>query len=106
MRRTPTALTALLLAAAPLTACSAEPSVDQRAVEAEVGERVENRYGAVPDDVTCPSDLRGDVDVTMTCFVTFNGVELDAEVQITEVLDDTLDFRVTLPDEFEDPLGE
>lgn len=105
MRRTPLAVTAVLLAA-PLSACSPPPVVEQRDLEVEVAERVEEQYGAAPDDVTCPNDLKGDVDITMTCFVTFDGVELDAEVQITEIVDDSLEYRVTLPDELDDPLDE
>jgi hypothetical protein len=85
-------LPALVLLAAPLSACSGEvsvgdgtPTVSASAVEGYIVDTLKTAAGASPDSASCPEDLEGTVDTTITCTVTDAEGDTDVEVVVTAV---------------------
>jgi hypothetical protein len=49
-------------------------------------------------DVDCPEDLEADVGATMECSADIGGVERGVTVEVTEVEDDTAQWKVDVKD--------
>lgn len=81
-----------------LASCSSEKSVSQSDVEDEVSSQLESQLGAAPD-VSCPDDLKAEVDQTMDCQVTTADQTVTVTVTVTSVDGDQANFSIELADD-------
>jgi outer membrane lipoprotein SlyB len=94
-----------LLTALAVSGCTASASVsrpvylDRATVEGKTAQMLTTEIGQPPEAITCPTDLRGAVGVTMRCAVTAEGREYGLTLQVTEVQDRQVLFEVTVDDE-------
>lgn len=95
MRRAPvvpSALSSALLAVALVGCGGAPPSVEQEELEQRVLEHVESETGVLPDDATCPGQLRGEVGNQTECLIAIEDVvDVSVEVEVVEVTGDSPD---------------
>ncbi len=92
LRRTIAALA--VASAALLTACSSTPVVDEGELEDKISEQLAEEVGTAPDDIDCPEDLTGEVGETMTCTLTAGEDVLDLTVEVTEVDGTEVNYEV------------
>ncbi|WP_370249041.1 DUF4333 domain-containing protein [Nocardioides sp.] len=73
-----------------VTGCSVEASigdvtVDKDDLATQIEPLAEQITGVAPDSVTCPEDLKGEVDATATCTADFGGEMHDFTATVTSV---------------------
>ena len=76
-------------------------SCAQNVPEAGVEDRTRELLAEMHDDVgdvDCPSDLDAEVGATMECAAIIGGVERGLTIEVTEVEDDTAQWRVDVKD--------
>lgn len=91
LRTTSVVLAALASAALVSAGCSASigtAKVDKDDVASQISTQLEAEVGEKPDEVTCPEDLKAEVDATITCKLTEQGETYDVTVTVTSVDDD------------------
>lgn len=100
MRKTLTAGGAVALIAL-LAACSGMNAVSADDVEEQAENQLEEQVGQRPD-ITCPEDLPAEVDATIECELTAEGMEETYAVTmtVTDVADDgNVGFDIKVADE-------
>ncbi len=80
-----------------LAACSSD-AVSQSDVEQEVSDQIAAQDGGSAPEVSCPDDLKAEVDETMDCEVTTDSETFTVTVKVTSVEGDTANFDITRAD--------
>jgi hypothetical protein len=93
---------ATLLAAWALAACSSTATLPADQVAREITQQLAAQFGVEADqipEVTCPGELVGVVDTTMTCLLT-DGVDVyDVDVTVTAVEGTNVKFSILVAEE-------
>src|SRR3954471_4958460 len=77
-----------------MTGCSSSNAVKQADVEQEIADQLGDQLGASPD-VSCPDDLKAEVDQTMDCDVTTSdGQTVSVTVKVTSVDGNSANFSI------------
>jgi hypothetical protein len=87
----PPRILALGLLVSLLAACSA--TVPESGVEDRTREILSEMYDDV-GEVACDEDLEAEVGATMECMATIDGVDRGLTLEVTEVEDDTAEWKV------------
>lgn len=83
-----------------LAACSSEKSVSQADVEQEASSQLAEQTGQAAPDVSCPGDLKAEVDETMDCELTVEGDDTvyPVTITVTSVDGDQANFSIEVGD--------
>lgn len=83
-----------------LAACSSEKSVSQEDVEQEASTQLAEQSGETISDVSCPGDLKAEVDETMECDLTLEGDDTvyPVTITVTSVDGDQANFSIEVGD--------
>ena len=102
MRTTRNLLLAALLVGGGLflAACSGDKSVSQEDVEQEASSQLAEQTGQDAPDVSCPGDLKAEVDETMECELTVEGDDTvyPVTITVTSVDGDQANFNIEVGD--------
>ena len=83
-----------------LAACSSEKTVSQEDVEQEASSQLADQTGESISDVSCPGDLKAEVDETMECDLTLEGDDTvyPVTITVTSVDGDQANFSIEVGD--------
>lgn len=91
---------ALVLGGFLLAGCSVDKSVSQSDVESEAETQLAAQVDGATPDVSCPDDLKAEVDETMECDLTLEGDDTvyPVTIKVTSVEGDQANFSIEVGD--------